>query len=84
MRHTCVLGRSKVTLVESFPRLTSTVPDLLGSIDSGLKLSAPCLSARLEANSKRLRTPEGVKILVGEIGALRWSYALAGLECAPQ
>lgn len=79
-----MLGRSKVTLVKSFPRLTSIVPDLLGSIDSGLKLSAPCLSARLETDSKRLRTPEGVEILVGEIRALWWSYALAGFECASQ
>lgn len=79
-----MLGRSKVMLVKSFPRLTSIVPDLLGSIDSGLKLSAPCLSARPETDSKRLRTPERVEILVGEIRALWWSYALAGPECAPQ
>ena len=37
--HTCVLGRSRVIDVESFPRLTSTEPGLSGSIDSGLKLS---------------------------------------------
>jgi hypothetical protein len=77
VERTWVLGLSTVTLVESLPRLTSMNPGLVGSIDSGLKLS-DTVGQRCVALCKRtVLTTERIEVTIGQ------SRAFGGSDTFP-
>lgn len=51
---TCEVGCSTLTVVDSFPLLTSIDPGLAGSMDGGLKLSVECVELRTEQWEARM------------------------------